>query len=159
MAGASRSDDEMMSDNNIDPMPAYKDDTESEYDPFAAETYEDPVMQKCWLILGELFYHYEATDFLEPISAEKFGPDVYEEYCSVIETPMDISTVMERMRSHYYLTQALGDSYRAKEMFRKDVNLIFSNCKEYNESGTEIVRSANTLLTEFKKNWVFHQLY
>ena len=40
---------------------------ESEYDPFAAEVYPDPEIQKCWLILGEIFYHYDATDFLEPI--------------------------------------------------------------------------------------------
>jgi hypothetical protein len=46
---------------------------ESEYDPFAQESYPDPTMQKCWLILGDLFYHYEATDFLEPITEEKLG--------------------------------------------------------------------------------------
>jgi len=26
-------------------------------DPFADEKMEDPQMQKCWLLLGELYYH------------------------------------------------------------------------------------------------------
>ena len=48
-------------------------DDEPEYDPFAEETFGDPEMQKCWLILGKLYYHYEVTDFLDPVTPELFG--------------------------------------------------------------------------------------
>jgi hypothetical protein len=42
-------------------------------------------MQKCWLVLGEIFYHHEATDFLEPITEETTGSKQwYEDYCTVI---------------------------------------------------------------------------
>lgn len=56
-----------------------------EYDPFAAEKYSDPDMQKCWDILGKLYYHYESTDFLYPVTPETIGDDeIYEEYCSIV---------------------------------------------------------------------------
>ena len=51
-------------------------------------------MQNCWLILGELYYHYEATDFLEPVTEDLIGPEMYEDYCKVISEPMDIGTVI-----------------------------------------------------------------
>ena len=134
---------------------------ESEYDPFAQETFPDPTMQKCWLILGDLFYHYEATDFLEPITEEKLGQEMFDDYCSVVKTPMDISTIMERIRSDYYLENS--NRFQPKELFYHNVMLIFSNCREYNEPHTEIVNSANTLTKLFQslckqKNLFWFQL-
>lgn len=76
---------------------------------------------------------------------------MYEEYCNVIENPMDISTIMSRMREHYYLNECGGDSILAKELFRKEVVVIFTNCKAFNERGTDIVRSAHRLQLEFRK--------
>lgn len=79
------------------------DDDESVYDPFAAEKMDDPEMQKCWLILGKIYYHYEVTDFLDPVTPETFGDEkLYEEYCSVVSEPMDISTIMAKMRAGEY---------------------------------------------------------
>ena len=101
-------------------------------------------MQKCWLILGKLYYHYESTDFLEPVSVETLGEEMYQEYCSVVAEPMDISTVMHKMRAHMY---------PGKESFRRDVDLIFDNCREFNEAGTEIVHCANSLTIEFESLW------
>jgi hypothetical protein len=31
---------------------------------------------------------------------------MFDDYCSVVKTPMDISTIMERIRSDYYLENA-----------------------------------------------------
>lgn len=69
---------------------------------------------------------------------------MYEEYCSVVSEPMDISTVMAKMRAH---------AYRDKESFRRDIELIFDNCREFNEAGTEIVHCANSLTIEFNGLW------
>ena len=82
-------------------------------------------MQKCWLVLGRLWYHYEATDFLNPITAEDFGQEMYDDYCSVIANPMDISTIKERCRSNYYIEECDGNNILAKELFKKDVLTIF----------------------------------
>jgi len=46
---------------------------------------------------------------------------MYEDYCSVVKTPMDISTVMERIRSDYYLNKR----QRPFDMFYRDVIMIF----------------------------------
>ena len=120
-------------------------DDESIYDPFAEERFDDPDMQKCWLILGKLYYHYESTDFLHPVTPETFGDDaMYEEYCSVIAEPMDIETIMTKMRAHLY---------PSKYHFKRDVELIFENCRIFNEAGTEIVHCANTLTVDFNGLW------
>lgn len=50
---------------------------------------------------------------------------MYDDYCSVIENPMDIHTIMERMKADYYLEQSNFDSHIAKNMFKRDVMLIF----------------------------------
>ena len=125
-------------------------DDESVYDPFAAEKFDDPDMQKCWLILGKLYYHYESTDFLNPVTPDTFGDDkMYEEYCSVISDPMDISTVMAKMRAL---------EYENKYQFKRDVLLIFENCREFNEAGTEIVHCANSLTIEFLGLWQEYEM-
>jgi len=114
-------------------------------------------MQKCWDILGKLYYHYESADFIEPITVEKFGAQFYEDYFDVITTPMDIETIMKRMQENFYVNVANGDYLQAAELYKEDVNLIFKNCKMYNERGSEIVRSATRLQNEFKRLWDTHQ--
>lgn len=71
---------------------------------------------------------------------------------------MDISTIMERMKADYYLGEGRGDRNMAKELFRRDVMLIFQNCKDFNEKTSDIVKSATRLTLEFKKLWVEHGL-
>ena len=95
-----RDDEDDESDDQTDQKNALNDDEdESEYDPFAAETFNDPDMQNCWLILGVLYYHFEVTDFLEPVTEEMLGTEFYEDYCNTVKYPMDISTVMNKMRN------------------------------------------------------------
>jgi hypothetical protein len=43
----------------------------------------------------------------------------------MIDNPMDISTIMERMKSNYYMDESRGNNQHAKEMFRRDVMLMF----------------------------------
>ena len=142
----------MVSDNNEEPQPQPdQQDDESIYDIFAEVKFEsNPTMQKCWDVLGKLYYHYEVTDFLEPITVEKFGQQFYEDYFEVITTPMDIATIMQRMQDNFYLEVAGGDSEQAKELFKEDVLLIFKNCRLYNERGSDICRSAGRLQLEFR---------
>ena len=48
-------------------------DVSYDFDPFRDIKFDDPIMQRCWDVLGKLYYHYEITDFLEPITPESFG--------------------------------------------------------------------------------------
>ena len=108
-------------------------------------------MQNCWLILGELYYHYEATDFLEPVTEDLIGPEMYEDYCKVISEPMDIGTVIQKMKSGAY--------HNSKDLFRQDIELIFTNCRLFNEEDTEIVNCAKTLSKKFKELWINYRMY
>ena len=63
---------------------------------------------------------------------------------------MDITTVMQKMREH---------RYESKYDFKRDIELIFNNCREFNEAGTEIVHCANTLTIEFNGMWQEYGLY
>lgn len=81
---------------------------------------------------------------MDPITEDILGEEMYQEYCSVVAEPMDINSVMTKMRTR---------SYMSKEAFRRDVDLIFDNCREFNEAGTEIVHCANSLTIEFEGLW------
>jgi hypothetical protein len=42
-----------------------EEEEESIYDQFAEIKFDNQIMQKCWLVLGEIFYHHECSeDFL-----------------------------------------------------------------------------------------------
>ena len=128
-------------------------DDESIYDQFAEIVFDDMSMQKCWLVLGKLFYDEWATDFLDPITLEAFGQDLYDDYCSVVANPIDISTIIDRMKANYYLDECGNESMIAKELFKREVALIFQNCKDFNERGSDIVQSANRMQRLFNKLW------
>ena len=68
----------------------------------------------------------------------------------MVTEPMDITTVMQKMREH---------RYESKYDFKRDIELIFNNCREFNEAGTEIVHCANTLTIEFNGMWQEYGLY
>ena len=134
---------------------AGEDDGESEYDPFAAIVMDDPTMQKCWLVLGKLFYHYDSTDFLEPVTPDC---EFYEDYIRMIKDPMDISLIKVRCEVNYYINQAHGDSFFAKELFKQDVMLMFTNCRKFNERGSDIVKSSERLEYEFLNECFIHDI-
>lgn len=126
----------MKSDDNLSQGPTsqqpIEDENESIYDQFAEIKFENQIIQKCWLVLGQIFYSFDVTDFLQPVTEELYGKEWYEEYCSVILTPMDISTMIERMKSKYYLDENDNEAWGAKNMFIDDMLLIFTNCKTFN---------------------------
>ena len=60
----------------------------------------------------------------------------------VIKHPMDLGTVMTRLKQ---------DQYRTFEAFSKDVQLIFDNCRMYNQETSDVVKQANKLEKLFHK--------
>lgn len=52
----------------------------------------------------------------------------------MIETPMDLSTVKESLPSYNSVDEALSD-----------LRLIWTNCKTFNEAGSEITEWADSL--------------
>jgi len=54
------------------------------------------------------------------------------------------------MKTHYYLEETNFNSEKARDLFQYEVRLIFLNCKNFNEKGSEIVRSADKLAKVFR---------
>ena len=109
------------------------DDEESVYDEFAEITFRHtPWLQKCWDITGHLWYHEEATDFLEPVTRKVLGR-LFDQYLRTIEYPMDLTTIKEKIKR---------GSYPSASWWRKDVETMFNNCIKFNEEGSEIHKTA-----------------
>ncbi|KAF5964964.1 histone acetyltransferase GCN5 [Fusarium bulbicola] len=66
--------------------------------------------------------HKQAWPFLHPVNKDDV-PDYY----NVVITPMDLSTMLERLEHDYYT---------APKDLVKDLKLIFSNCRKYNDATT-----------------------
>ncbi|KAI1777387.1 histone acetyltransferase GCN5 [Hypoxylon cercidicola] len=78
--------------------------------------------------LYQIQTHRQSWPFLKPVDK-----DAVPDYYNVITSPMDLSTVEEKLES---------DSYAAPRDFIADLKLIFSNCLQYNDAATTYVRCA-----------------
>lgn len=71
------------------------------------------------------------------------------DYINVISNPMDLGTIASRIaRETYYVGPA------AVSLFVSDVRLVFSNCKEFNASGSDIWLIADELSKTFER-WLY----
>ena len=87
-------------------------------------------------IITELQEHPQAWPFLVPVAGV---PDYY----NVIKEPMGIHSCVFFLKIVDLKTldeNLEEDKYKTIEGFEKDVHLIFSNCKSYNEDGTTYVK-------------------
>ncbi|KAL2911493.1 histone acetyltransferase [Polyrhizophydium stewartii] len=75
--------------------------------------------------------------FLEPVAGV---PDYYD----IIKEPMDIGTLEKNVEA---------DKYSNSEQFYKDVMLIFSNCRTYNEDSSPYARCATRVEKTFKERF------
>ncbi|KZV74420.1 Bromodomain-domain-containing protein [Peniophora sp. CONT] len=79
-------------------------------------------------VLSDMQTHSSSWPFKDPVSREEV-PDYY----NVIDSPMDLSTMAEKLDKGEYTTL---------EEFLNDCQLIFDNCKFYNPEDSIYVKSA-----------------
>lgn len=84
--------------------------------------------------IGEMRASPNAWPFLEPVTGV---PDYYD----IIKEPIDLHTISYRIDD---------GEYSSFEAFERDVNLIFQNCRIYNDESTLYVKCANKLERWFK---------
>ncbi|OTF80333.1 histone acetyltransferase KAT2B-like protein [Euroglyphus maynei] len=82
-------------------------------------------------IMDKLESHDDSWPFIGPVD-EIEAPHYYD----VIPYPMDLSTISQRLKRHYYVNVHL---------FHCDVKRIFFNCRTFNSEDTEYFKMANTL--------------
>jgi len=83
------------------------------------------------VVLNSVKGHSSAWPFLKPVDPDD-APDYYEH----IKYPMDLRTMVERLKSGYYVHPRL---------FLADFNRVISNCRSYNNPDTEYYKLANIL--------------
>ncbi|CAG8077182.1 unnamed protein product [Penicillium nalgiovense] len=76
--------------------------------------------------LNEIQNHKQAWPFLNPVNKDEV-PGYYD----VIVSPMDLSTIEERL-----------ESYTTPKNLVRDLKLIFSNCRQYNDATTVYAKCA-----------------
>lgn len=81
---------------------------------------------------------YRSSDGIQLIGPfmEKPSRKDYPDYYEVIEQPMDMRTINEKIKTNAYKTVA--DCIA-------DFRVMFSNCMQYNEEGSDIYNDGKTL--------------
>ncbi|XP_031548780.1 cat eye syndrome critical region protein 2-like isoform X2 [Actinia tenebrosa] len=88
-------------------------------------------------VLDYLKKHNNAWPFLEPVD-ESYAPQYHE----IIEHPMDLSTIEEKLDK---------GEYKTLDEFQNDMQLMFDNCDEYNGPDSMYTKMANTLKAAFER--------
>ncbi|KAI2618664.1 histone acetyltransferase GCN5-like protein [Hypomontagnella submonticulosa] len=100
-------------------------------DKLAREPRRGPHFNQLRRFLAEIQTHKQAWPFAHPVNADEV-PDYY----TVIESPMDLETMEERLHQ---------DKYQTPKDLMNDLKLIFSNCRRYNDETTVYAKCANRL--------------
>jgi histone acetyltransferase len=80
--------------------------------------------------LNQIQNHKKAWPFLKPVNRDEV-PDYYK----AIKSPIDLSTIEERLESD-------SDHYAAPKDLVGDLTLMFSNCRQYNDATTVYTKCA-----------------
>lgn len=86
----------------------------------------------------------EAAEFLKPVDYKGMGLD---DYPLIIKHPMDLSTVRKKLKS---------SKYNSFEEVVVDLNLVWDNCRTYNQIGSFIVQQADAMESHMKKYCAKH---
>ncbi len=79
-------------------------------------------------IIDKLWGHPVSEPFTYELNEETLG-DLYKQYMDIIETPIDLDTIKKKIVRNGY------DSFTS---FNKDINLMFNNCRLFNERGSPL---------------------
>ena len=90
-------------------------------------------------ILVNLGKHHGAWHFSKPVDVDAFK---IADYYDVIKKPMDFATIKEKLNTC---------AYQTCQEFVDDVELVFSNCIQYNGESSDFGLLAKSLREEFKK--------
>ena len=93
----------------------------------------DEDQKKLEEIIDKVINDKNAFDFREPVDYEGLN---LMDYPTIIKHPMDLGTCKNKL---------LNGEYKIFQEFIDDVNLIWENCRTYNQNGSLIVKKANAL--------------
>jgi hypothetical protein len=107
-------------------------------------------------IVDKLWGHPIAEPFTYELNEETLG-DLYQQYMDIISTPIDLDTIKKKILRNEY------DSFTS---FNKDINLMFYNCRLFNERGSALYVQGihledyyKLISTPLKKNKLLNKNY
>ncbi|GCB19116.1 histone acetyltransferase GCN5 [Aspergillus awamori] len=100
-------------------------------DELARQPRHGPHFNELRRFLSKIQAHKQAWPFLSPVNKDEV-PDYY----NFIESPMDLSTMEERLEN---------DTYSTPNELINDLKLIFRNCRQYNDATTVYAKCATKL--------------
>lgn len=112
-----------------------------ELDDFDDYQFREIWQMKCWRILYQLFFSEHAQPFLDPLTEESMGSELYRDYSRTIQKPINFFMVKERMIAHIY---------KSEKGFFEEMNLVFDNAMKYNQKKSQQYRSAEVLKKELE---------
>mmetsp|Transcript_19988 Transcript_19988/g.41027 ORF Transcript_19988/g.41027 Transcript_19988/m.41027 type:complete len:221 (-) Transcript_19988:176-838(-) len=90
-------------------------------------------------IVDKLYKHQEAVPFRDPVNWRELG---LTDYPLIIKRPMALSDVK---------TKIVQGQYRSTADVAEDMNLIWTNCMDYNMEGSDFFKLANKFKDRFEK--------
>lgn len=102
--------------------------------------------ERCRRVLERVWDDPFAVSFIEPVDC-----DTYDDYLDVVETPMCLRDIKEKIEAGGY------SKYNQHTKFALDMRLIWRNCKLYNLYRSQIWYSAHALSMMFERlyqGWV-----
>lgn len=103
----------------------------ADMDELARQPRHGPNYNQLLHLLNDMQNHQQSWPFIQPVSREEVA-----DYYDVIKEPMDLSTMETKLEA---------DNYQTPDDFVKDANLIFNNCRKYNNETTPYAKCANKL--------------
>lgn len=100
------------------------------------DTKSDPstLLEPMRIIIGHLLKKSDSKDFLYPVDRKQ-----YPLYYDVIRSPMDLSTVQNRLNPYKLVDEALSD-----------IRLVWDNCRKFNQPGSDICLDATHMANFFE---------
>ncbi|KAK7203470.1 hypothetical protein BZA70DRAFT_299901 [Myxozyma melibiosi] len=102
-----------------------------EMDELARQPKRGPHFAVMQHLLNEMMNHPSAWPFAQPVNKDEVA-----DYYTIIQEPMDLSTMEQRLES---------DAYQTMEDFLYDARLIYNNCRSYNNETTTYYKNATKL--------------
>ncbi|KAL3812449.1 hypothetical protein ACJIZ3_013717 [Penstemon smallii] len=103
------------------------------------------LMRQFGTILRQITQHKWAEPFMQPVDV--VGLELHD-YYTVIEKPMDFSTIKSKMEAKD------GTGYKNVREMCADVRLIFKNAIKFNEAKEDVHVMAQSLLDKFETKWL-----
>ncbi|KAK4478623.1 hypothetical protein RD792_014112 [Penstemon davidsonii] len=103
------------------------------------------LMRQFGTIVRQITQHKWAEPFMQPVDV--VGLELHD-YYTVIEKPMDFSTIKSKMEAKD------GTGYKNVREMCADVRLIFKNAIKFNEAKEDVHVMAKSLLDKFETKWL-----